>query len=278
MYLAELHGKLSSKVERMEDVLTSNVFSFFKYSDREIFLKGYLAGLGFGVSQQEAKDAEFLFWQRFEDNTEPDLVIKAGRYYLLFEAKYFSGFAEGTEDTKAQLLREIEGGRREADGSAREFHLIAITADAYYKDFKFRVIPSCIRPNFRWTNWQGVASFIDGILERNKNLRGEATAFATDLYRLLDKKNLRGFHGWESPLVANVSLRSSTSVFFEASTARFRGGFLGFPQSLWSDEKITHLSKTVFLSSRRQMLASLLQPRTMENVEGAVFLEGDFQS
>ena len=46
MYLAELHGKLSSKLEGMEDLLTSNVFSFFKYSTRKIFLKSYLAELG----------------------------------------------------------------------------------------------------------------------------------------------------------------------------------------------------------------------------------------
>jgi len=39
MYLAEICGKLSSKVEGIEDILTSNVFSFFKYSKRTIFLK-----------------------------------------------------------------------------------------------------------------------------------------------------------------------------------------------------------------------------------------------
>jgi len=50
MYLAELHGKLSQRIERMEDILTSNVFSFFKYSTREIFLKGYLNELMEGES------------------------------------------------------------------------------------------------------------------------------------------------------------------------------------------------------------------------------------
>ena len=34
MYLAELHGKLSSQVEGMEDVLTANVLSFFKQPTR----------------------------------------------------------------------------------------------------------------------------------------------------------------------------------------------------------------------------------------------------
>ena len=274
MYLAELHGKLSSKIERMEDVLTSNVFSFFKYSDREVFLKGYLDTLGYGVSEQEAKDAEFIFWHRFEDNTEPDLVIKVGGFYLLFEAKYFSGFAEGSEVTDAQLLREIAGGQFEADSSSREFKLIAITADSYYKAFKFDVIPSDFRPKFQWTNWQRVAQFIDGTLGTNKNLRGEEIDFASDLSKLLDKKNLRGFHGWESPVDANIPLRMCPSVFFEARTARFRGSFLGFPQSLWSDWEMTASRKTIFLSIQKPMFEPLFQLESLERVEGTVFFEG----
>lgn len=104
MYLAELHGKLSSKfdgknnslhsIERMEDILTSNVFSFFKYSSRDIFLKEYLNSLEFQVSEKEAKEAEFRFWPNYEDGTEPDLVIIVGKYYILFEAKYYSGFGK----------------------------------------------------------------------------------------------------------------------------------------------------------------------------------------
>ena len=94
MYLAEFRGKLSSRVERMEDVLTSNVFSFFKYSNRDIFLKNYLNKLGFNISNQEAEGAEFRFWPVFEDGTEPDLVIMVGNYYLLIEAKYFSEFSK----------------------------------------------------------------------------------------------------------------------------------------------------------------------------------------
>lgn len=61
MYLAELYGKFSPREERMEDILTSNVFSFFKYSSRNIFLKSYLDSLGVDVSAKKARDAEFLF-------------------------------------------------------------------------------------------------------------------------------------------------------------------------------------------------------------------------
>lgn len=64
MYLAELYGKLPSRIERMEDILTSNVFSFFKYSTREIFLKGYLNKLGF----KRKKGGRFYFFcQSYSD-------------------------------------------------------------------------------------------------------------------------------------------------------------------------------------------------------------------
>ena len=124
MYLAELHGKLSSRIEGMEDVLTSNVFSFLKYSTRKLFLKGYLGRLGFAVSDRQADDAEFLFWPRLEEETEPDLVIIVGNYYILVEAKYFSGFAEGTKKTKAQLLREIDEGRLDAKNYGKDFNIV----------------------------------------------------------------------------------------------------------------------------------------------------------
>mgnify|MGYP005621754621 CR=1 FL=1 len=66
----------------MEDILTSNVFSFFKYADRKIFLKQFLNDLGFVITDAEAETASFCFWPSFEDDTEPDLVIKAGLYYM----------------------------------------------------------------------------------------------------------------------------------------------------------------------------------------------------
>jgi len=148
MYLAELRGKLSFRIERMEDVLTSNVFSFFKYSSRDIFLKKYLNKLGFNVSNREAEEAEFRFWPVFEDGTEPDLVITVGNYYLLIEAKYFSEFSAGAKKDENQLLREIRNGKLDAKNYNKEFYLIAITADYYYKKEKFEVIPAKISSSF----------------------------------------------------------------------------------------------------------------------------------
>ncbi len=80
-----MKGKFSLSMRRSEDILTSNVFSFFKYADRTIFLYEYLQGLGFNsITVEAARDAEFIFWPSFEDGTEPDLVIIAGDYYLLY--------------------------------------------------------------------------------------------------------------------------------------------------------------------------------------------------
>lgn len=69
MYVAELRGKLSRRLESQEDILTSNVFSFFKYANRQVFLKRFLAELGIQVSDEDAENAEFAFWPRYADGT-----------------------------------------------------------------------------------------------------------------------------------------------------------------------------------------------------------------
>ena len=308
MYLAELHGKLSQRIERMEDVLTSNVFSFFKYSTREIFLKGYLNILGFDISDQEANEAEFIFWPRFEENTEPDLVIIVGNYYLLIEAKYFSDFGGETDKTKAQLIREIEGGELDAKNYGKDFVLIAITADSYYKDYKFEVIPSDFIPYFKWTNWQKVSWFLTNILESDKKITKQERDFALDLYNLLDKKNLRKFQSFDILFLTNPYLKphasiffeaktaqfrggfigfvnsllfdkkiapdGKTVIFFEAKTARFRGGFIGFMNSLLFDKKILMMRKTIFLTTQKKIFARLLQSAGLRHSKDSIFFKG----
>lgn len=245
MYLAEIHGKLSSRIERMEDILTSNVFSFFKYANREVFLKGYLNILDFDISDQEANEAKFIFWPRFEENTEPDLVIVVGNYYILIEAKYFSDFSEETQKTEAQLLREIKGGQLEANNYGKLFKLIAITADHYYKKDKFKVIPSNFSSSFQWTNWQSVSSFLCNILENNQEIENQEREFAFDLYGLLDKKNLRDFQSFDT--LYNVKLHSKiyTFIFLKAKEVKFRGNFIGFTNSLVLDRKIISEKKEI---------------------------------
>ena len=270
MYLAELRGKLSSRVERMEDILTSNVFSFFKYSNRDIFLKGYLNELGFTVSDQEAKEAEFKFWRIFEDGTEPDLVIIVGDYYLLFEAKYFSEFSEGTKKDEHQLLREIRNGKLDAKNYNKEFNLIAVTADYYFKEYKFEVILRDFRSHFKWTNWQLVSSFLDNILSSNPNIKGPERDFCLDLYNILDKKHLRSF---QSITYNGPSLIDYSSIFFNARTAKLRGDFIGFVESLFLDKKMKSPEKALFFSSTRKIFLPLMKFERLKQFKSPIFFK-----
>lgn len=272
MYLAELHGKLSSRVERMEDILTSNVFSFFKYSNREVFLREYLGRLGFDVSPREAKEAEFMFWPYLED-TEPDVVIIVGVYYLLIEAKYFSGFAEETKDTKAQLLREIERGYLEAKNYGKQFRLIAITADHVYPDHKFKIIPRQFESNVTWTNWQSVAHLLDSILESGTKISEHERLFALDLYILLDKKNLRGFQSFDILYGGSSALKLLRPIFFEAKTAKHRGAFIGFPDALFSDQRMTTVKRPIFFSQERKMFSRLYEAGGLVPAGSPIFYE-----
>jgi len=272
MYLAELHGKLSSRVERMEDVLTSNVFSFFKYSSRDIFLKKYLNELGFNISNREAAEAEFRFWPVFEDGTEPDLVIIVGDYYLLIEAKYFSEFSEGKEKSDSQLLREIKNAKLEAKNYNKKFKLIAITADYFFKKYKFKVILPDIQAHFKWTNWQLISSFLDNILSSNPNIKGPERDFCLDLYNLLDKKHLRSFQSitYDGPLLKDYS-----SIFFNAKTAKLRGDFIGFIESLSLTKGLKPVGKTVFFSSTKRIFESLSKLEKLKKVKSPIFFKED---
>jgi len=272
MYLAELRGKLSSRVERMEDVLTSNVFSFFKYSNRDIFLKNYLNKLGFNISNQEAEEAEFRFWPVFEDSTEPDLVIIVGKYYLLIEAKYFSGFGKKTETTDDQLIREIKGGQLEAKNYDKEFNLIAITADYYFKKYKFKAILPDFQSHFKWTNWQLVSSFLDNILSSNPNVKGPERDFCLDLYNLLDKKHLRSF---QSITYNGSLLKDYSSIFFNAKTAKLRGDFIGFIESLSLTKGLKPVGNTVFFSSTKRIFKSLSKLEKLKQIKSPIFFKED---
>ena len=228
--------------------------------------------LGFNISVGEAEDAEFRFWPVFEDGTEPDLVIIVGRYYLLIEAKYFSKFGKKTETTAEQLIREIKGGQLEAKNYNKEFKLIAITSDYYYKKYKFRAILPYHEKCFKWTNWQFVSSFVDKTLNRNISIMKSERSFALDLYYLLDKKHLRSFQSitYNGPL-----LKEYTSIFFDARTAKLRGDFIGFIDSLFLAKRLKPVEKTVFFSSTKRIFKSLSKLEKLKKVKNPIFFKED---
>lgn len=246
MYVAELQGKVSSRLQRSEDLLTSNVFSFFKYADRQTYLKRLLGQkpLSLDFGKDDLDEAEFIFWPSYEDGTEPDLVIIVGSYYLLFEAKYFTDFGVATETAKCQLERELEGGQFEAKDLQKEFIPIAITAHYSHSE---RILKGF--PKFKWMNWQSISSLLLNLIENDQGNLKDRT-FALDLYKLLDKKNLRGFLTFSRLTDRYQILQISSAIFFSAKTAKYRGAFIGFQGALSTTDRIPAISEVFFYKQK----------------------------
>ncbi len=274
MYQAELRGKFTPIDSRKEDILTSNVFSFFKYSDRAIFFNQYLKQLGFIVTIEESRNASFAFWPRYEDNTEPDLVIIVGPYYLLVEAKYFSDFGIKTDKSDAQLVREINGGLLEAKNYGKQFVLIAITADHAYKDSTFAELPEEFRHLIKWTNWQKVAFFLNEILNGDCDLTPQDREFALDLYTLLDHKKLRDYQGAGILYSSLPNLSGMQYVFFKAETARFRGDFIGFTESLVTVDRLAPNKERLFFFNQQRGFRPDFHSGGLQPVSEGLFFKG----
>lgn len=280
MYLAEIHGKLSRENENKEDILTSNVFSFFKYTDRSVFLYRFLSSIGLDITVVDAINAEFNFWPSFDDYTEPDLVIIVGDYYLLIEAKYTSGFGKETEFKEHQLIREINGGQLEANNLEKSLKIIAVTEDYYKPDELARVVPKKFLPNLIWLNWQSIAFFINHTLESDhKKISLETYLLANDLYRLLLKKNLRNFEGIKALEIGKSLLAPPEQVFFSASTASYRGDFIGFLATLISKQLLKNAPRRIFFAAGTAtfrgdfigFLDMFQQDQNLKRVPGIIF-------
>lgn len=217
MYKAELHGKLARGVEEAEDILTSNVFSFYLYSDR-IHLWTLLDFVGVPVTLQDAENAEFSFWPTLPDNTEPDLVLQVGNYYVVIEAKLHAGYGEDTEDQeKHQLLREARSGRKEALKKGLIFILLTITDEPVAHEWVYGVLKGADRTSWRWTNWSGLA--------RSLESRQPVGRMGRDLLDLLWRKGLRRFGGFTGTL--DLLDGREGDYFFNVRTSNL-GRFLGF--------------------------------------------------
>ncbi len=246
MYMAELRGKVSRKIENSEDILTSNVFSFLKYSNRLVYLKKFLRVLDIDASDGDLIDAEFLFWPRYDDGTEPDIVILIGPHYLLFEAKYFSPVAEENNCKAGQLVREFKQGISEAKNLGLAFRLVAITADSCSPDEILSDIPAIYRSSVDWVNWQTLAGILLNTLEEDGENASDQL-FSEDLYDLLDRKHLRGFLSFNR-LEGKHQSRAKDTLFFSAATATHRGGFIGFLNSLSTAATVHPSPPACFLS------------------------------
>lgn len=227
MYIAELRGKLSSDIECKEDVLTSNVFSFLKYAPRHIFLARFLNLLKIHCPEKDLRGAEFNFWISFDDGTEPDLVIIVGDYYVLIEAKYFSGFGQENGLIAHQLIREYENGLRASAFLNKKFVMATITADFFDKPFYLENIDPTIKRELLWVNWQSITKIIEDVLI-SEPLSKETLEFANDLFSLLQKKGFRNFIGIERLISNQPLIDVGPEFFFDLKTSNAMDIFQGF--------------------------------------------------
>jgi len=91
---------------------------------------------------------------------------------------------------------------------------------------------------------------------------------------LLDKKNLRNFHGVKALGSMILDLTSHDFLFFDARTASFRGAFIGFTESLIFDSKILPSDKAVFYDKRGKLFLSLLHVGRLKKIDRSIFWRG----
>jgi hypothetical protein len=269
MYQAELNGKLPSSASDREDVLTSNVFSFLKYSDRPTYLRQFLRLAGLNIKTSELHRVKFDFWPNYDDGTEPDVIIEMDTCYLLVEAKYFSGVGEENGNPAGQLIREFEAGAMEARNRAKSFRLLLLTDDATRPSSLLAQMPERFLGKVSWTNWQAIAQMIFKVIE-SSGATAPDYEFANDLYELLDFKHLRGFRTFEQNGCIPPH-RTDEQIFFAAETASFRGAFIGFAPVLSTLAAVSESAPEIYYSAGNQYNLPIISRPLFKN---HIFLTG----
>ena len=164
----------------------------------------------------------------------------------------------------------------EADAYKMLFALVAITADYVYRDTILSEIPDEYRQYARWTNWQKVSALIEEVLNGQEVIKNNERLFAEDLNSLLDKKNLRGYQGTGIFLESMPYLLDREVVFFEAQSARFRGDFIGFIESLSTVDAIKAYPNIFFPNKDYKIFKSLFGQKGLGSInENLFYKKGD---
>lgn len=131
----------------------------------------------------------------------------------------------------------------------KEFRIIAITAD-YFNPEIAQKIPTDARGQFDWINWHQIAFFLYQTLERSVHIASETRLFAEDLYNLLLKKKLRNFEGTRALSEFQRLQELPESLFFIASTASYRGDFIGFLNVFENLKRNRKIEADIFFNKR----------------------------
>ncbi len=187
MLEAQLHGKLARDQERLEDLLTSNVFGSLKYvppkEGLQLLLNSSVKpdGSTFSLSNPIRK-VRYDFWPFLRqlpfEACEPDLIIQINRgdseeIIVLVEAKYFSGVTISSDDTNLlsnQLAREWINLLELTKPRKTKAVLLFITPgfdyphdDVRLANEEFRAkYPNLPAPLIVWNSWRRIPSLFTG--------------------------------------------------------------------------------------------------------------------
>ncbi len=184
MIYAELKSKIP-EVKRSEDVLTSNIFTFFKVLPEKYIFQLVCKIVPSCVSEKikDKRICEFSLWKKFSNLKEPEIYIRLeSEYHVFIEIKYRS--PESSETQLKDYLDLIPSENK---------ILIYLTADrtepvwTTKKDI-YQGLP------IYWTNWYKFKSVIE---ELSNN---ETDKIVQNIYDLiityLNYKGFCCFDGW----------------------------------------------------------------------------------
>lgn len=221
-----MKGKIPSKLQNSEDLLTSSVIGTFQYLSSSTYIQSVLESSvnvngNHLLFDSAIKECMYEFWPRL-DNSEPDVLLRLTdesnqEYLLCIEAKYWSDKSSEEDTTtdiderqnwqRDQLAREIEDMHtivchklmKVNQEKLKKYMLVYLTNDTYlhFKELKesIKFVKNIDFPNnhLYWLSWKQIFSVINSI----KDFQTKQDAILlTDLKRLLKKKGLVSFNGF----------------------------------------------------------------------------------
>jgi len=251
MTIAEIRGKISSSGnnlnDRMEDLLTSNVFGTFRYLPLHLGLLDFISTAinrdkkSLNLSVKPIR-ANWSFWPYLQipgaKNCEPDVLIglednHGNIHIVMIEAKYLSGKSseeDESEQPNDQLARELHNLRilKPEDitwaesKNIKERTLVYITQDA---GIPISEISQSLKeyhqkrhdnPEIFWTSWRFLPQLVESIIRKAEN--EYQTAILQDLLELLIKKHLTMFHGM---VPISFTLKPQNFMFYQMAPLKY---------------------------------------------------------
>ncbi|MGF9964020.1 hypothetical protein [Bacillus rhizoplanae] len=247
MLIAELKGKIPSVLQNYEDILTSSVIGIFQYLSSPLYIQSVLEScvdingthLTFTSS---IKECNYIFWPNLE-NSEPDVILHIQtedhkEHLICIEAKYWSNKSSNEDQSidiqhrtnrqRDQLAREIEDIHNDNclryldinKDKLSNINLIYLTNHTYLPSQDILESVEHIqgfnfpKEHIFWLSWREIHNVISKI---KVYLTIQDSKLLYDLKKLLEKKSLQSFNGFQQQIervsLINFSYTSTLGSF-----------------------------------------------------------------